>query len=84
MIPVDIRADEWLSALQEAMTPGETEGKTVRELADETGMNHKHIRTMIAKLQAQNRVVCKRSTRTGIDGRRAWVPVYVIVPKEQS
>lgn len=86
MIPVDIRADEWLAVLQDAMTPDadSTEGKTVKELADETGMNYKHVRTMIAKLQSQNRVICKRTVRIGIDGRRALVPAYVIVPQEQA
>jgi hypothetical protein len=84
MIPVDVRADEWLSALQDAMTPDSTDGKTVRELSDSTGMSDKCVRKLIVKLQAQGRVVCKKAVRIGIDGRRALVPAYVIVPQEKA
>lgn len=68
--------DEWLAALQEAMRPTEAGGQTVRELAEATGMSDKAIRSLIAKLQAQGRVVVARAQREAIDGTRRWVPVY--------
>jgi hypothetical protein len=73
--------DEWLAALQEAMRPeaGADVGKTVRELSESTGLSDDKIRIIIRKLQAQGRVVVKRAVRTGIDGRAARIPVYLIV-----
>ena len=73
--------EEWLAALQEAMRPepGAEAGKTVRELSDSTHLNEDRIRTLIRKLQAQGRISVRRAVRTGIDGRAAMVPVYLIV-----
>lgn len=76
VVAVDITADEWLAALQEAMRPTEAGGQTVRDLSAATGMNEKSIRPLIAKLQAQGRVVVARAQREAIDGTRRWVPVY--------
>jgi DNA-binding Lrp family transcriptional regulator len=69
-------ADEWLAALQEAMRPVAAGGQTVRDLSEATGMNEKAIRPLIAKLQAQGRVIAARVQREAIDGARRWVPVY--------
>jgi len=73
--------EEWLSALQEAMRPeaGAEAGKTVRELSDSTGFGDDKIRTLIRRLQAQGRIAVKRAVRTGIDGRAAQVPTYLII-----
>ena len=78
--------DEWLAALQEAMRPeaGADVGKTVRELSESTGLSDDKIRIIIRKLQAQGRVVVKRAVRTGIDGRAARIPVYLIVGGEDA
>jgi DNA-binding Lrp family transcriptional regulator len=76
--------EEWLAALQEAMRPepGAEAGKTVRELADSTGIHEKKVRALIAKLQGQGRIAVKRAIRTGIDGRLAQVPAYFIIGGE--
>jgi DNA-binding Lrp family transcriptional regulator len=81
MVPGALPDEEWLSALQEAMRPeaGAEAGKSVRELVETTGLSEDRIRTLIRKLQGQGRISVKRAVRTGIDGRAAQVPVYLIV-----
>ena len=80
VVPVGLSADAWLDALQGAMRPVETGGQTVRELVEAAGMSEKAIRPLIAKLQAQGRVVVARVQREAIDGARRWVPVYSLKP----
>lgn len=84
VIPIHVSRDEWLDTLQAAMTPAVSEGKTVPELSEETGINYKQIRALIARLQREGRVECRKAVRIGIDGRRAQVPVYILLPKEQA
>jgi len=78
--------EEWLAALQDAMRPeaGAEAGKTVRELSDSTNLSEDRIRTLIRKLQAQGRIAVRRAVRTGIDGRAASIPVYLIVGGEDA
>ena len=78
--------EEWLAALQEAMRPeaGTENGKTVRELSENMGIHEKRVRSLIVKLQGQGRVVVRRAIRTGIDGRAANVPVYLIIGGEDA
>jgi len=78
--------DEWLVALQDAMRPeaGAESGKTIRELAESTGIHEKRVRSLIVKLQGQGRIVVKRAIRTAIDGRASNVPVYLIVSQENG
>jgi hypothetical protein len=78
--------DEWLSALQDAMRPdaGSEAGKTVRELAESTGIHERRVRILISKLQGQGRIAVKIVTRTGIDGRASKVPAYLIIGGEDA
>jgi len=76
-----LSTEEWFVALQEAMRPetGAEAGKTVRELSESMGMGDDKIRILIRRLQAQGRITVKHAVRTGIDGRAAQVPVYLII-----
>jgi DNA-binding CsgD family transcriptional regulator len=84
VIPIHVSRNEWLDALEAAMTPETSEGKTAGELSDEAGISIKSLRPLIASLQREGRVECRKAIRIGIDGRRAQVPVYILLPKEQA
>ncbi len=76
----EITVDQWRAALLEAMkAPAGAEGQSVRELMESTGMAEERIHSLIRKLQEQGRVVVHRGLRMSIDGRRATVPVYLLV-----
>jgi len=83
-IPVPVQRNEWLDALEAAMTPETSDGKTANELSEEAGISIKALRPLIASLQREGRVECRKAIRIGIDGRRARVPVYILKPKEQA
>ena len=77
---MDITQDDIMRALEEALTvkEGGGEGKTVRDMVEETGNGEERIRKGLKVLQHQGRLVVHQVTRTAINGRPQRVPAYSI------
>ena len=75
-----ITTEEWMKALQEAMTPrpGGSLGKTTRELSEIAGINEDTLKNMLRRFMAEGRLVSKKEKRQGIDGAWRLVPTYSI------
>ena len=81
-----LTTEEWMAALQEAMTPTEAPDgwKTVVELAQTMGVSVYSMRNTLAKYKAQDRLLVQWVFRLGISGRRCSCPVYALKPGERA
>jgi hypothetical protein len=70
---------ELLDALATASAEPE-DARTLVELCDEHAMSPKMMRDALHALQRQQRLGVHQVTRMALDGRRAKVPAYTILP----
>jgi predicted transcriptional regulator len=83
MARVTITQAELLDALATASVEPE-DARTLAEISAETGVAEKRCRDALHALNAAKRLVVHRVTRIALDGRRATVPAYTILPAKKA
>lgn len=84
MAPIVITEAEILDALAAAAKgTGPKSAKTIAEMADDTRRSLPKVRTALARLKRDGRLVVHQVIREGLDGRQCRVSAYTILPKKK-
>lgn len=79
-----ITETEILDALAaQSTTPAPKEYRTIRDISLATGKDERAVRRALHRYQDAGRLLVARVERRGIDGRRATVPAYAILPSKK-
>lgn len=84
VIEMDYSTQQLLQLIAESPSVLNGNGLTVKEIAVELCISVDRVRTILANLKKNNRLIVRNGYREYLDGKRGVVPVYTVKANETT